>query len=165
MLLVYVRLLVGAGLTFRKTGASWGSLPLAATFWVLIAQSQRAPLYVPLAIPAAVLIVGALVLFQWAANSVADRHFSYIGDTDEPRFVFQGGPFAYIRNPFYTSYLLTNTAVAMAFPNWITAGAAFASLAILWIAAIFEERKFARSPLAEEYRDYRTRTGRFVPKL
>jgi protein-S-isoprenylcysteine O-methyltransferase Ste14 len=33
------------------------------------------------------------------------------------------------------------------------------------VAARHEERKFARSTLAEEYARYRQRTGRFLPKF
>ena len=36
---------------------------------------------------------------------------------------------------------------------------------LLTKAARYEERKFQRSPLAEEYRVYKQRTGRFIPRL
>ncbi len=164
--LVYFRLLLGAGLTFKKsTRAGLGSLPMVATFWILMVQVQRAQPFLPLAIPGAAFLVGSLVLFQWASNSVRGKFFSYIGDSDTPQFVFQGGPFAYIRNPFYTSYMLANIAVAVMYPNWITAATTLAAFAIFWRAAAYEERKFDKSPCAAEYRAYLTRTGRFFPKL
>ena len=165
VVLVYVRLLFGAARTFRKAGHGLGSIPLAATIWILLVQSQRTELYIPLALPAAILLIASLVLFQWASQSIRGLFFSYLGDPDTPQFLFQKGPYAHIRNPFYTSYLLANTGVAMAFPSWITAAAALASLVVLWMAALYEERKFARSGLAEEYRAYRSRTGRFLPKI
>lgn len=34
-----------------------------------------------------------------------------------------------------------------------------------WTAATYEERKFARSPVAKEYGEYMLRTGRFVPRV
>jgi len=163
--LVYLRLLLGAAITFRRSGASWGSIPLALTFWLMIAASQRTELFLPLAIPATVFLVGGLVLFQWASNSIRGRFFSYIGNSDTPQFVFDGGPFAYIRHPFYASYLITNTAVAMAFPSWASVATAIGTLALLWGATVFEERKFEKSPSAAEYRAYIARTGRFLPKL
>ena len=165
VIVAYVRLLFGATRTFKKSGGGIGSWPLAITIWVLLAQCQRTPLFLPLAIPAIILVVASLALFQWAANSIRDKFFSYIGDSDTPQFVFQGGPYAYVRNPFYLSYLLTNAAVAMAFPTWISGAAALSSLIILWIASIYEERKFANSLSAEEYRAYMTRAGDGVPTL
>ncbi len=162
--LTYLRLLIGAATTFRKSSNRHTSFLLALTFLALYWQTRSVPLYEPMAIPAAVLIVAALALFQWATHSIRGLHFSYLGDDDIPQFVFQGGPFAYIRNPFYASYIITNVAVAMAFPSWISGAAALASIVILTVAAVYEERKFSRSPLAEEYRTYAERTGRFTPK-
>lgn len=165
VLIIYLRLLLGAGATFRKSSHRPGSLPLLITIMILLSQSRSQPLFEPLAIPAAVLAAAALVLFQWATNSIQGKFFSYLGDDDIPQFVFQGGPFAYVRNPFYASYILTNTAVAMAYPSWIGGGAALVSIAILWAAALYEERKFARSPCAAEHQLYIQRTGRFLPRL
>ena len=34
-----------------------------------------------------------------------------------------------------------------------------------WAAAVFEERKFARSAMAKDYEVYKQRTGRFIPKF
>lgn len=165
VVLIYLRLLIGAGTTFKKSSERPGGYLLLATFLVLIYQSRTVPIFRPLAIPAAVLLVGALALFQWATNSIRGQFFSYLGDDDIPQFVFQGGPFAYVRNPFYASYMLTNIAVAMVFPSWISVAATLASIVILWLAAAYEERKFSNSPCAEEHRAYAQRTGRFLPKF
>jgi|WetSurMetagenome_2_1015567.scaffolds.fasta_scaffold200695_1 protein-S-isoprenylcysteine O-methyltransferase Ste14 len=161
----YMYLLLGAGFTFRKTGNSAGrTLPLIITIWILGAQSQRDEPYMMMAIPAGVLILISLLLFTWAAKTVRGKFFSYLGDQDVPQFVCEEGPFVYVRHPFYASYILTNTGVALLFPNWITAAAAVASYGILWYTSKFEERKFEGSPVADEYRAYMTRTGRFFPR-
>jgi protein-S-isoprenylcysteine O-methyltransferase Ste14 len=165
VLAIYLRLLFGAAFTFRKTGESRGrTLPFIICIWVLGIQAQNSEPYVPMLIPAAILAVGALALFEWASQSVRGKFFSYLGDSDTPQFVFQEGPFAYIRNPFYASYILTNIAVAALFPNWITAAAAAATFVILNYTAKFEEGKFEASPVADEYREYMSRTGRFFPR-
>jgi protein-S-isoprenylcysteine O-methyltransferase Ste14 len=165
VLLVYLRLLFGAAATFRKTGeARARTLPFIATIWVLGAQAQTHEPDRRMLLPFGILMVAALTLFQWATHSIRGKFFSYLGDEDIPQFLHQEGPYAYIRNPFYASYILTNIAVALLFPNWITAAAAAASYAVLWYTARFEERKFEASPVAEEYRAYKSRTGRFFPR-
>ena len=135
------------------------------TFIGMIAASRRSELSALLALPALAILVGALALFQWAAHSIRGKFFSYIGSRDTPQFVFQEGPFAYVRHPFYTSYMLTHLAVALAYLGWLTSAIALASFVVLWRAAAFEEGKFASSPNAAEYRAYVSRTGRFVPKF
>ena len=166
VLLIYLRIFIGAGMTFRKTGEMRGrTLPFVITIWILGAQLQTHEPYTPMLVPAGVLMAGGLALFQWASNAVRGQFFSYLGDSDIPQFVFQKGPFAYIRNPFYCSYILVNLGVMLLVTNWITVAAAVACIVILDQAARFEERKFESSPVAEEYREYKARTGRFVPKL
>jgi protein-S-isoprenylcysteine O-methyltransferase Ste14 len=41
----------------------------------------------------------------------------------------------------------------------------FAAYVYFWFASTFEERKFARSPVAKEYEEYKRRTGRFFPRI
>ena len=69
-----------------------------------------------------------------------------------------------MRNPFYASYLLAEISTIVLWPSiW---GAGFLVLATLyfqWLAR-FEEAKFARSPVADEYARYKSRTGRLVPR-
>jgi protein-S-isoprenylcysteine O-methyltransferase Ste14 len=164
--LAYLILVIGAGATFRKTGEARGrTLPFVVTIWILVWQSRNTPPDVRMVVPAGILLLAGLTLFQWAMQSVRGKFFSYLGDSDTPQFLHQTGPYAYIRNPFYASYNLVNFAVALVYLNWITVAAAAACYGILWYTARFEERKFESSPLAEEYRAYVSRTGRFFPRL
>jgi protein-S-isoprenylcysteine O-methyltransferase Ste14 len=163
--LTYLRLLIGAARAFKPIERNGGSLPLVLTFLAMLVAKERVELSLPLALPALAILIAALALFQWAANSIRGQFFSYIGSHDTPQFVFQSGPFAHIRHPFYTSYLLTHTAVTIAFPSWFTLAITLISIAALTRSAIFEERKFETSPNAAEYQTYIARTGRFFPKL
>jgi protein-S-isoprenylcysteine O-methyltransferase Ste14 len=84
---------------------------------------------------------------------------------DVPAMLWTGGPFAYVRNPFYASYLLAMASVALMLPSVVRFLVLAATAVLLTVAARHEEQKFAKSPLAGEYESYRQRTGRFVPKL
>ena len=75
------------------------------------------------------------------------------------------GPYAYIRHPFYTAYLLFWLGCAIATSSLILF-LVFLSLAVLYtIAALGEERNFSRSAISDEYEAFRKATGFFWPKL
>jgi protein-S-isoprenylcysteine O-methyltransferase Ste14 len=96
---------------------------------------------------------------------VKGKFFSFAYSNDQPRFLLDRGPYAYIRNPFYTSYLLAYGSAVVLFPGWITAAVFAAMFWILLSAARHEERKFSGSALRFRYEAYKARTGRFLPKL
>ena len=97
--------------------------------------------------------------------SIRGRQFSYAGNDDVPQFVHSTGPYAYVRNPFYVSYLLTEISAVVLRPSiWGLAFIVLATLYFQWLAR-FEEDKFARSPVADEYARYKARTGRLLPRV
>jgi len=165
---VFVRLTLGAATTFRIVpgeGPPRRSELVSLGFWVMMIDISAAPLNPWLVVPGCVGMTGALALFDWARHSIRGQYFSYVFSNDTPALLWTGGPFAYIRNPFYASYLLAMASVALMLPSalrlLVFAGAAL----LLTSAARHEEQKFANSPLAREYESYRQRTGRFFPKL
>jgi protein-S-isoprenylcysteine O-methyltransferase Ste14 len=141
---------VGVGFTI------WG--PLAAT-----QLASRPQLWV-----SGVGVAGlalSIALFQWAAWSIRGRTFSLAGHDDVPQFVHHSGPYAYIRNPFYASYLLAGISTIVMWPSaWGVLAVVLAILYYEWLAR-YEEAKFAHSPLAAEYAEYKARTGRLVPRV
>jgi len=158
---------IGAGFIFRpdlgrRNPRGFG---IAVSLWGMFGVMQLgtlAPLWM-----AAIAMAGfatSLVIFHWAAFSIRGREFSYAGNDDLPQFVHTAGPYAYVRNPFYLSYLLCEISTVVLWPSlW---GAVFIVLATLyfqWLAR-YEEAKFARSPVAEEYARYKAGTGRLLPR-
>ena len=96
-------------------------------------------------------MAASLAIFHWAAFSIRGRVFSYAGHDDLPQFVHTSGPYAYVRNPFYASYVLAEISTVVMWPSFW--GARFIVLATLyfqWLAR-FEEAKFARRAVAEDY--------------
>jgi protein-S-isoprenylcysteine O-methyltransferase Ste14 len=166
--LVFMWMVVGAGLVFtRHVGPrDTRGLGIAASIWGTLGAES-----VAITPPRAVQLGGAgllllsLALYQWAAISIRGRMFSYAGNTDLPLFVHRSGPYAYVRNPFYLSYLLAEIATVVIWPSlWGGVIVVLATVYFQWLAR-FEEGKFARSMVAVEYAQYQARTGRLLPRL
>jgi protein-S-isoprenylcysteine O-methyltransferase Ste14 len=167
-LVVFGWMIIGATFLFtRKTGYHnpRGS-GIGLSIWGTIAAMQVAtapPLWMSFIGAAGLLL--ALALYQWAAASIRGRTFSLAGDDDVPQFVHRTGPYAYIRNPFYASYLLAEVSTVVMRPSaWGVAVVVFAFIYTEWLAR-FEEGKFEKSPAAREYAQYKARTGRLMPRL
>jgi protein-S-isoprenylcysteine O-methyltransferase Ste14 len=137
------------------------TLAIAALAYAMLTAALD-PRLVPLGV---LLLACSLILFEWARTSIKGRFFSYAGSDDTPEFLWTSGPFGYIRNPFYTSYFLSYLAVGVMFPSLVPPGVIGVMALFYMRMARHEERKFARSPLAEEYAAYSRRTGRFFPKF
>jgi protein-S-isoprenylcysteine O-methyltransferase Ste14 len=86
-------------------------------------------------------------------------------DDVQPHSIVTGGPYQYLRHPFYTSYLIFWSGWAIAaWSSWTLLPVA--TFAILYVtAARAEEKKFSTTPLAVEYQAYKSRTGFFWPRL
>jgi protein-S-isoprenylcysteine O-methyltransferase Ste14 len=107
----------------------------------------------------------AHVVYWWSLAAHGGKRPAFALVNVKPSFLTMAGPYRLIRHPIYTAYLLVWLAgpVAAAQP-WLL-------LTTVWMvcfhyhAASLEERAFAQSDLAEEYRTYRRRTGMFLPSL
>jgi len=101
----------------------------------------------------------------WSAVKACQSGLTAIFEADLPIRLVDGGPYAYVRHPFYCSYAIFWLA------GWITSGSVVGLLSVLVMAGIYvegaieEERKFARSALATRYADYRQRVGACLPRL
>lgn len=82
-----------------------------------------------------------------------------------PRALVASGPYARIRHPFYAAFGLVLLAAALSVPHPLTVVALAWGLAALTWTAASEERAWLGSPLADAYRAYLSRTGRFIPRL
>ena len=166
---VFGWMIVGAMLTFTRTPGDMRSVRgfgVGLSIWGPLASTQLAsqpPLWV-----SAIGVVGLLAslgLFNWAAWSIRGRTFSLAGQDDLPHFVHTSGPYDYIRNPFYASYLLAGASTIVMWPSLLGALVVALSIAYYEWLARYEEDKFSRSPVAQEYAQYKARTGRLLPRL
>ncbi len=109
--------------------------------------------------------LGGLLLFYAAIRASREARLKLAFDLENPHGLVTEGPYRYLRHPFYTSYLIFWIGWAIA--TW----SAWALIPLIIIAVIYtraalgEEQKFARTPMAEDYAAYRNRTGFFWPKF
>jgi len=84
---------------------------------------------------------------------------------DAPVEIVTWGPYARIRHPFYSSFLLAFLAAAVALPHALTLASLAWGAAALSLTARREERRLRDSQLGEAYCRYMEATGRFFPGL
>ena len=111
------------------------------------------------------LLVLSFTLFWWSVRVTRRRPLTLAFTADAPIFLHSSGPYAYIRHPFYLSYVLFWIATAVAAERlqfWLVP---LLMVAIYIEAARQEERKFAHSALAGTYGAYRGQTGMLLPRL
>ncbi len=134
--------LVFGGIVFYAPG--WSFLPpFAAAFQVL----------------GAILLFLGLPLFTVGAYLTGKHVYSKL---PEERPLLQRGPYRYIRHPIYLSFLLTAAGFLLLAENVVMLPLLFAVSALRYPKA--EEEELVRL-YGDAYREYRSRTGRFLPKL
>ena len=117
----------------------------------------------PTYLAATVLTIVSLCLFWWSVATTRVQPLTLAFALDAPAYVQVRGPYAYVRHPFYSSYVMFWLATAVAERNLL----GWTILLVMTVsyskAAKREERKFASSSLAATYNDYRGRTGMLIP--
>jgi len=167
-IVVFVWQVIGASRAFRPVAGERSSALaslISLGFVALVINGGSEPVSIGLFVVACVALAFALLLFEWARRTVRGQYFSWVFSRDTPTFLCTSGPFAYVRNPFYTSYLLTMAAAVIVQPSVFRAIVFLAMVGYFTAAARHEERKFTRSALAGDYARYIERTGRFLPKI
>jgi len=105
----------------------------------------------------------SLGLYWWAIRCHGSKRLSAIDSPNTPEHLVDYGPYRFIRHPFYTSYLLSWVAGAVACNQWWLVPTVVVMLGIYLHAARYEEGKFSATPLANAYSLYRAHTGLFLP--
>jgi protein-S-isoprenylcysteine O-methyltransferase Ste14 len=154
----------------RLTAAWWvTAAPFIAAAGALLASMAGAmtPMLSPSQLRdgfALVLAVGSIFLIGVTLACHSEPLSLWHQRIDRPERLVSHGPYAYIRHPFYTAFLAAQLAAFLALPHWVTAAAGLAAWARLSYTARLEEQNFLASRLAGEYAEYRSTTGRFMPR-
>lgn len=160
---------VGLTTYFEKAPRPPWVLAVHYTSLVLaLAQAAAVMLLQPRAEPfvfAAILMyLGSILLFLSAIESAKRTRLqrSFV-DLPLPDRLITDGPFKWVRHPFCAGYLMGALAGPLAISHPVTFAIAIPLIAIAVTAALREERVWLSGVRAEEYRNYRKRTGMFVP--
>ena len=122
---------------------------------------------IPLAngIAAAVVLLLAIALYEWARQTIWGRRFGVGWGQHVPEAVCADGPYRFVRHPLYLSYLVAYLAALVALPHWLTAAIFVLAIAVFANAAHHDEQQLADSPISADYAAYRARTGMFLPRF
>ncbi len=140
---------MGGLMTFILNPAwmTWASLPLPTTArWAGVAIG-----------------VPTVALGIWTFRSLG-RNITDTVVTRREHTLVTGGPYRYVRHPFYVTAALAFAANSLATANGFIALAGFAALALLVVRTSVEEAKLVER-FGDDYRRYRERTGRFFPRI
>ena len=150
--------------SFRSRISSWLYDPVvgihvATTLYFLLTTPARC---FPINTIGLALYMLCLALFWWSVVTTEHLEFAF---SDHVGKVVTTGPFAYVRHPFYLSYILV----------WFGSSILFNSI-FLWITLIYlttfyltsaktEEEVYLKSEYSREYRDYSQKVGMFLPRI
>ncbi|RYF49009.1 MAG: hypothetical protein EOO38_08890 [Cytophagaceae bacterium] len=114
------------------------------------------------------LTVVSLCLFLSSARETYHRPLHVVfskEDREDQKNLLQSGPFASLRHPYYTSYLLNYLAAAIGaytLTNWLIL---ICATGMYNLAAMQEEKRLLQGPLRQEYTAYKQRTIGLIPYL
>ncbi len=113
--------------------------------------------------------MGFLLIGLWGCLLVWT--FSHLGTnltdtvvTRENHTLVTTGPYRYIRHPFYLAFAIAVLGGGMVTANWFLLLTGCIPFAFLVVRTRIEEKKLIER-FGEEYREYMTATGRFLPRL
>jgi protein-S-isoprenylcysteine O-methyltransferase Ste14 len=144
-------------LTIHYVALLFSLLQVSAVFVL----EPRAEPYVAAAI---VMYVGSILLFLSAIEAAKRTRLqrSFI-DLPLPDRLITDGPFRWVRHPFCAGYLMGAIAGPLGIAHPVMMVIAVPLIVITLAAAIREERVWLSGGRADEYREYRRKTGMFVP--
>jgi protein-S-isoprenylcysteine O-methyltransferase Ste14 len=109
--------------------------------------------------------LGGIILIGWTGLTHRGRPNLWHQQDSAPRSLVTTGPYAHVRHPFYSAFLLILSGAFVGFPTLVgLICLGYAGLA-LTITAAREEHTFLASHMALAYIDYTRRAGRFLPRL
>lgn len=151
-------------LKVRNIGAllMYGSILVFLVYPRLIAWSQ---VNLPTNVRWAAVIVQLLMVpaFYWQLRSLANNITPTVKIRSEHELI-TSGPYKYIRHPLYTFGFLMILSVAVASASLLIFSLVFLTWIPLAMRTPLEEEKLIEA-FGEDYREYMTRTGRYLPKL
>jgi protein-S-isoprenylcysteine O-methyltransferase Ste14 len=118
-----------------------------------------------LACVAVVLLAGALLLIGCAVGVHRAPVSLWHQDEDTPAALITCGPYARMRHPFYSAFIMMLIGTAAALPHASTAALVVLATLQLQRTARREERRILVSAHGAAYAAYMGKTGRFLPQM
>ncbi|MFS8110405.1 protein-S-isoprenylcysteine O-methyltransferase [Rhizobium jaguaris] len=111
-----------------------------------------------------ILYVAAMWVFRRTHKELG-KNWSITLEIREQHQLVCSGPYALIRHPMYTSFLLMALGQAFLLSNWVVGLAGLLGFAILYFLRVDKEERMMLEYFGPEYRAYMDRTKRIIPYL
>jgi protein-S-isoprenylcysteine O-methyltransferase Ste14 len=169
---VFVHFLAAGSRTFTPSGDDdFGAIVAQVSFGftgaapALFVGLFVVPIKLGNGIAAAVLLLCALALYEWARHVIWGQNLHLAWSGAVPDALVDNGPYAHIRHPIYASYILAFLAVLVAMPILPMLLIFILNAALFTHAAMSDERHLMSSAIAAEYAEYKQRSGMFTPRI
>lgn len=111
-----------------------------------------------------VLLAGGVLLY-WYSHAALGQSLSPFIQVRHPHRLVTRGPYAAVRHPMYLAVFLTAGGVILLTGNWLLSGFFLLPFLALYLARINREEQLLEEEFGEEYRAYKARTGKLLPRI
>lgn len=111
-----------------------------------------------------IIFVVALWVFRRSHKELG-RNWSITLEIRDKHKLVCSGPYALIRHPMYTSFLLMGLGQAFLLSNWVAGLAGLIGFAVLFCLRVKKEERMMLENFGPQYRSYMERTKRIIPYL
>lgn len=108
--------------------------------------------------------IGSLIYFV-IIHEALGKNFSPKLRIKKEQTLITTGPYKRIRHPMYVAFLLLHIAVFLIVSNWIIGITWMVFLLTIIIVRVKPEEDMMLERFGDEYKEYMSHTGRFLPKL
>ncbi|MBD9372484.1 isoprenylcysteine carboxylmethyltransferase family protein [Rhizobium sp. ARZ01] len=112
----------------------------------------------------AILFFTAVWLFRRTHKELG-KNWSITLEIRDKHHLVSGGPYALVRHPMYTSFLLMALGQALLLSNWVVALAGLIGFALLFFLRVDKEERMMLDTFGTSYREYMDRTKRLIPYI
>lgn len=112
----------------------------------------------------AIAFVAAMWVFR-RTHKALGRNWSITLEIRDRHELVSNGPYAFVRHPMYTSFLLMGIGQAFLLPNWVGGLAGLVGFAILFFLRVDEEERMMMETFGPQYRVYMEKTKRIIPYI